>query len=112
MVRTQPMKMAAAEALWNSENPASFSLFTFGNEPERRDVFAIRIPYMLSVLAYNQPTGEVKGINDLQAEYTPAVWPGRLRAAHCLHLLDLPCHGGGRLPDGFAGSLWPVPGFA
>ena len=28
MVRTQPMKMAAAEALWKSEDPASFSLFT------------------------------------------------------------------------------------
>ena len=76
MVRTQPMKMAAAEALWNSEDPASFSLFTFGNEPERRDVFAIRIPYLLSILAYNQPTGEVKGINDLQAEYTQQYGPG------------------------------------
>ena len=31
MVRIQPMKMAAAEALWESENPASFSLFTIGD---------------------------------------------------------------------------------
>ena len=69
MVQTQPMKMAAAEALWESEDPASFSLFTFGNEPERRDVFAIRIPSVLSLLAYNRLDGEVKGINELQAEY-------------------------------------------
>jgi cytochrome d ubiquinol oxidase subunit I len=76
MVRIQPMKMAAAEALWNKHNPASLSLFTFGNEPERRDVFAIRIPYALSILAYNSPTGEVRGINDIEAEYQAKYGPG------------------------------------
>ncbi len=76
MVKSQPMKMAAAEALWNSEDPAAFSLFTIGDEPGRRDVFAIRIPALLSVLAYNTPTGEVKGINDLQREYEEKYGPG------------------------------------
>jgi cytochrome bd ubiquinol oxidase subunit I len=76
MVRAQPMKMAAAEALWDRQNPASFSLFTFGNEPERRDVFAIRIPAALSILAYNSPTGEVKGINDIEVEYQARYGPG------------------------------------
>jgi cytochrome d ubiquinol oxidase subunit I len=76
MVETQPMKMAAAEALWETENPASFSLFTVGNESEMRDVFAIRIPALLSVLAYNQPTGEVRGIRDLQAAYQQTYGPG------------------------------------
>lgn len=69
MVQVQPMKMAAAEALWESEDPASFSLFTIGNEFERKDVFSIRIPAMLSIMAYNRPEGEVKGIRNLQAEY-------------------------------------------
>ncbi len=69
MVRSQPMKMAAAEALWYTENPASFSILTIGDLAQRRDVFAIRIPRLLSLLAYNQLTGEVKGIHDLQAEY-------------------------------------------
>ncbi|NLC55841.1 MAG: cytochrome ubiquinol oxidase subunit I [Armatimonadetes bacterium] len=76
MIRSQPMKMAAAEALWESENPASFSLFTFGNEPERRDVFAIRIPGLLSLLAFNRFDGEVKGVKDLQAEYERQYGPG------------------------------------
>jgi cytochrome d ubiquinol oxidase subunit I len=76
MVQVQPMKMAAAEALWESEDPASFSLLTIGNEPERRDVFAIRLPAMLSLLAYNQFDGEVKGIKDLQAEYEQTYGPG------------------------------------
>jgi len=69
MVQTQPMKMAAAEALWNSENPAAFSLIAFFDENTRTELFSIRIPALLSFLSYNQFTGEVKGINQLQAEY-------------------------------------------
>jgi cytochrome d ubiquinol oxidase subunit I len=69
MVQIQPMKMAAAEALWNSEQPASFSLFTIGNLDGTSDVFSIRVPYLLSVLAYNNFTGKVEGINQLQAQY-------------------------------------------
>jgi cytochrome bd ubiquinol oxidase subunit I len=76
MVRVQPMKMAAAEALWESEDPAKFSLFTIGNEAERRDVFAIRIPRLLTIMAYNRLTGEVKGIKNLQAEYEQQYGPG------------------------------------
>jgi len=76
MVRIQPMKMASAEALWKSADPASMSLLTIGNEPERRDVFAIRIPGMLSLLAYNRLDGLVKGINDLQVEYEQLYGPG------------------------------------
>jgi cytochrome bd ubiquinol oxidase subunit I len=76
MVQVQPMKMASVEALWNSENPASFSLFTIGNEEKLEDRFAIRIPYVLSIMSYNQPTGEVKGIKDLQAAYEKQYGPG------------------------------------
>ncbi|GAB4477083.1 MAG: cytochrome ubiquinol oxidase subunit I [Anaerolineae bacterium] len=76
MVQVQPMKVAAAEALWDSESPASLSLFTVGNERERRDVFAIRIPGLLSFLSYDRFVGEVKGINDLQAEYEATYGPG------------------------------------
>jgi cytochrome d ubiquinol oxidase subunit I len=76
MVKTQPMKMAAAEALWESQDPASFSLITIGNEPELRDVFAIRIPALLSILAYNRPDGEVQGIRNLQGEYQATYGPG------------------------------------
>lgn len=76
MVANQPMKMAAAEALWESADPASFSLLTIGNEPQQKDVFAIRIPGVLSLLAYNQLSGEVKGIKNLQAEYEAKYGPG------------------------------------
>jgi cytochrome d ubiquinol oxidase subunit I len=76
MTRIQPMKMAAAEALWETEDPAAMSLFTIGNEKERRDVFAIRVPGLLSFLAHNSFSGEVQGINDLQREYEMTYGPG------------------------------------
>lgn len=74
--QTQPMKLAAFEGLFESENPASFSLFTIGDRAARQEVFAIRIPYLLTLLAHNQLTGEVKGINALQAEYERTHGPG------------------------------------
>lgn len=63
LVEIQPMKMAAAEQLWDTEDPASFSLLTVG------DLVDIRIPGVLSFMVYNRFEGEVQGINDLQAQY-------------------------------------------
>jgi cytochrome d ubiquinol oxidase subunit I len=76
MVRVQPMKMAAAEALWESADPASFSLFTVGDERNLTDRFSFRIPKLLSILAYNRPEGLVKGIRNLQTEYEQQYGPG------------------------------------
>jgi len=76
MVQAQPMKMAAAEALWTTEDPASFSLITIGDLSQRNEVFSIRLPFALSLLATDQLTGEVKGIYDLQAEYETLFGPG------------------------------------
>lgn len=69
IVRTQPMKMAAAEALVDSEDPASLSLFTIVNQDTLEKVVDIRIPNMLSLLAYNSLNGKVTGMKDLQQNY-------------------------------------------
>ena len=91
LVKHQPMKMAAAEALWNTEDPAGLSLLTIGNWEQTREIFAIKVPALLSFLSYNKPYGEVEGINDLQSlmekqygpgDYTPPIalnyWAFRL----------------------------------
>ena len=69
MVKVQPMKMAAAEALWETEDPAALSLVSIVNEEEQRNTFSLRIPRGLSFLSYNRFEGEVRGIKDLQAEF-------------------------------------------
>ncbi len=75
-VKHQPMKMAAMEGLWETEQPASFSLFALIDQENRTSSRELKLPYMLSVLAYNNLTTEVKGMNDLQKEYEEAYGPG------------------------------------
>jgi cytochrome d ubiquinol oxidase subunit I len=58
----QPMKMAAAEALYNTTSGASFSLLTIG-DLSGNPVFQVRVPHILSVLATNTWDGKVQGIN-------------------------------------------------
>ncbi|WP_422769531.1 cytochrome ubiquinol oxidase subunit I [Plantactinospora sp. WMMC1484] len=76
MTQVQPMKMAAAEALYTTEQPASFSVLTVGSLDGSRELFAIKIPYLLSVLGTGDPNGEVRGIDDLQAQYVAEYGPG------------------------------------
>lgn len=75
-VQVQPMKMAAAEALWETQDPASLSLFSAIDTRGRRNIFEIGIPHGLSLLSYNTWNGEVKGLNDLQAEFEQKYGPG------------------------------------
>ena len=76
MTDTQPMKMAAAEALYDTSQPAPFSILTIGSLNGRQEVFAIDLPDLLSFLATGSFHGKVQGINDIQAEYEATYGPG------------------------------------
>ena len=69
MTEQQPMKMAAAEALWETESSAGFSVFAVGDIRNGRNHVNLQIPRGLSILSTNSLDGQVKGINDLQREY-------------------------------------------
>ncbi|RGE22406.1 cytochrome ubiquinol oxidase subunit I [Leucobacter sp. wl10] len=71
MTQTQPMKMAAAEALYNTASgaDASFSIFSWGTPDGTQEIFSIRIPYLLSYLSNGTFDGSVEGIRDLQTQY-------------------------------------------
>ncbi|OZM73166.1 cytochrome ubiquinol oxidase subunit I [Amycolatopsis antarctica] len=71
MFEQQPMKMAAAEALCHTESPASFSIFAVGDVADANceDVKTFTVPALLSFLAHNDFSTEVKGIEDLVGEY-------------------------------------------
>ena len=66
MTEVQPMKMAAAEALFNTEQNAGFSLFTIGNLEGTEAILEVKIPGLLSFMSGHD---EVKGINNLNEEY-------------------------------------------
>lgn len=76
LLQNQPMKAASEEALYQTEDPASFSLLTIGDLSGKREVWSLRIPRVLSLLYYNQLNGKVPGINDLQQTYQAQYGPG------------------------------------
>ncbi|WP_025132970.1 cytochrome ubiquinol oxidase subunit I [Leucobacter sp. PH1c] len=71
MTETQPMKMAAAEALYENASgaDASFSIFSLGTPDGAHEIFSIRIPYLLSFLSTGTFDGSVEGIRNLQSDY-------------------------------------------
>jgi cytochrome d ubiquinol oxidase subunit I len=78
----QPMKMAAAEAVYKTQSGASFSLLTIGNL-SGQPVFQIRIPHLLSLIATLSWNGRVTGVTGAQAaevarygpgSYVPVLW--------------------------------------
>jgi cytochrome d ubiquinol oxidase subunit I len=81
MTKQQPMKMAAAEALYTTRTSAPMSLFSVApfQEHPTRSSFDIRIPNLLSVLATNTLDGKVEGINTLQKRYQATYGPGDYR---------------------------------
>ncbi len=108
MEKQQPMKMAAAEALYKTTKGASLSIFAVGpfeHFPKRLNT-DIRIPHLLSILGTTSWNGEVKGVNQLnredQAKYGPGdyvpilgvtYWTFRLMAGAGVVLLLIPLIG-------------------
>ncbi|MFF0144581.1 cytochrome bd-I ubiquinol oxidase subunit 1 apoprotein [Amycolatopsis sulphurea] len=71
MFEQQPMKMASAEALCHTEKPASFSILAIGDVANANceDVKTFTVPALLSFLAHNDFSTEVKGVENLVGEY-------------------------------------------
>jgi len=74
----QPMKIAAAEALWTTcDSHCPFSAFQIGGgKNDHTPTQILPIPGLLSILATNHLDGKVEGINQLQAQYTKEYGPG------------------------------------
>src|SRR6185437_11768686 len=74
----QSMKIAASEAQWNTCQPCGFSLFRIGGftESDSTPSFSITIPRLLSYMATGSFSGQVQGLNQLQAQEQKAYGPG------------------------------------
>ena len=66
--KVQPGKLAAMEAIWETEGvPAGFNLIAFPSQEERRNLFALKIPYVLTPLVTHTLTDKLPGIKEIQA---------------------------------------------
>lgn len=69
LVEAQPMKMAAAEAIWeDTSDPAPFTLIGF-IDVENHETKGIEIPGLLSFLSYGEFSGSLQGMDTLQEKY-------------------------------------------
>ncbi|WP_330331530.1 cytochrome ubiquinol oxidase subunit I [Streptomyces sp. NBC_00536] len=81
MFKQQPMKMAAAEALWDGEKGAPFSIFAYGDVDKGHNKVAIEVPGVLSFLADSNFDSFVPGINDVNKSEQEKYGPGDYRPA-------------------------------
>ncbi|MBC8068377.1 MAG: cytochrome ubiquinol oxidase subunit I [Deltaproteobacteria bacterium] len=69
----QPVKLAAAEGLFETGRGAPIALGGWPDLDARELRGAIEVPYVLSVLATGDPNGEVIGLNDIPRDEWPPV---------------------------------------
>ncbi|GAA1832797.1 cytochrome ubiquinol oxidase subunit I [Pseudonocardia ailaonensis] len=69
MAQYEPMKLAGAEALWQDEHGAGFSIFAVGDIRDGRNHVNVQVPGLLAFLATGSFDGDVQGINDVQQRY-------------------------------------------
>jgi cytochrome d ubiquinol oxidase subunit I len=74
----QPMKIAAAEALWETcPSHCPFSLIQIGGgNNDETPTQILNVPDLLSILATNHVDGEVQGLNNVNAQYQKQYGPG------------------------------------
>ena len=69
---TQKIKLAAIEAEWETEKaPASFTLFGFPSQSEEQTDYAVKIPYVLGIIAtrsFDEPVSGLKELRNNSAE--------------------------------------------
>src|SRR5688500_3917091 len=72
-LKHQPAKIAAMEAIWETERGAPLVLFAIPNERTKSNDYAIELPYGASLILKHEMRAELKGIRDF--EHRPPVLP-------------------------------------
>jgi cytochrome d ubiquinol oxidase subunit I len=69
----QPAKVAAIEAVWETEAGAPFTVFAIPDEAARRNRFALEIPKAASLILTHSTSGEVRGLDEFEGEHPPVL---------------------------------------
>ncbi len=67
----QPAKVAAMEAVWETQRGVPFTLFALPDEDTRSNRLALEIPYAASLILTHDIDGEVVGLNDFEGGHPP-----------------------------------------
>jgi cytochrome d ubiquinol oxidase subunit I len=78
----QKVKLAAIEAEWEThEPPAGFTLFGIPNQEKQTTEYAIKVPYMLGLIATRSVDTKVLGLKDLIARHEQRIRSGMVAYA-------------------------------
>lgn len=70
-LKHQPQKIAAMEAIWETERGAPLLLFAWPDEEARANRWAVGIPRAGSLILTHELDGEIKGLNDFRDAHPP-----------------------------------------
>jgi cytochrome d ubiquinol oxidase subunit I len=70
-LKHQPQKIAAMEAIWETERGAPLLIFAWPDEQARENRFAIGIPRGASLILGHSLDAEIAGLNDFRGEHPP-----------------------------------------
>jgi cytochrome d ubiquinol oxidase subunit I len=70
-LKHQPAKVAALEALWETQKGAPLTLFAIIDESEKRNDYAVEIPKALSLVLAHDLDGVVQGLEEFGNDYPP-----------------------------------------
>lgn len=74
-LKHQPQKVAAIEAIWDTQKGAAFTFFALPNSKLEKNEYAIEIPKLGSLILTHNLEGEVKGLKAWPKEERPPVAP-------------------------------------
>jgi len=74
VAKTQPAKMAAFEALYQTQAGAPLALFGIPDAANQKNYLFVGVPKLLSWLIYFDATAPVKGLNEFPANEQPPVF--------------------------------------
>ncbi|WP_182867862.1 cytochrome ubiquinol oxidase subunit I [Rhodopirellula sp. JC639] len=75
LVETQPAKLAAMEAHFETtDQPTGLYLFGWPDAENETVHFGIRVPWLLSLMVYNDPGKPVPGMDQIPESDRPPVW--------------------------------------
>ncbi len=67
----QPAKIAAIEAIWETDAGVGLSLFGFPDEEAQTTHFNIELPKIASLILRHDLNGEIQGLNEFAGEHPP-----------------------------------------
>lgn len=70
-LKYQPAKIAAMEAIWQTERGAPLLLFALPNEKTHSNDYSIDIPKSASIILTHSLQGEIKGLNAFAGKHPP-----------------------------------------